>query len=129
MQFICRIRKWASITRDARLQTTAATEHKTVRRQMICQIVDKIIEQTKQYKSQPINSTKNNQHTNNKTNQKIDYFITGPGMEAEREVGTKINIKNTSRIWQCFAAIGCFKGTFFLQVKDTMKPYQTLQDA
>ena len=35
------------------------------------------------------------------TNQDIDYFITGPGMETDRQTSKCKNLKNTPRIWQC----------------------------
>ena len=40
--------------------------------------------QIKQDKSKPNNSAKDNPNDNNKTNHKIEYFIAGPGMEADR---------------------------------------------
>ena len=48
-----------------------------------------INEQTKQDHSKAINNIKTNLWTHNKTNQEVDFFITGPGMEANREVSAK----------------------------------------
>ena len=74
----------------------------------------------KQDKSKPINSINNNPCTNNMTYQKINYFITGPGMEAYKEVSAKKKLYEYGNI---FTTIGCFKGAFSLQVKDDSKQY------
>ena len=60
----------------------------------------------------------------NKTKWEIDYFITGPGMEAN----TAASVEATLRMYDEFSDVlngtGCFKGSFFLQVNDDPMPYQ-----
>ena len=56
---------------------------------MIYIMEEKFSEQRKKDKSKSINRTNNNLCTNNKTKQEIDFFITGPGTEADREASSK----------------------------------------
>ena len=51
----------------------------------------------------------------------MDYFIAGPGIEVDREVSQETR-KIGSECSDVFTGIGCFKGTFSLQVKDDVKP-------
>ena len=90
-----------------------------------CQITNnlQINEQTKQSKSIPNSSIKNNLYTRNKTNQEVDYFIVGPHMEANREVSTK-TLKIYEEYGNVFTGIGCFKNASLLQIKDDKKQYQ-----
>ena len=80
----------------------------------------------KQENSKPNNSFKNNLHTNNKTKQEIDYFIAGPGTEANRVASAEITQKMHDDVSDIFTGNGCFKGTFSLQVKYDTKPYKAL---
>ena len=61
----------------------------------------KINMQTKQEKSKPNNSTKNNPHANNKTNQKMEYLNLLQGRHGSQQRGDyKNTVKNAQRIWQ-----------------------------
>ena len=72
-----------------------------------------VYEQTRQGKHQ---SFKTNPHHNNKIKQEIDYCSSWYG---SLQGGNCRN--NTDSV---FTSIRCFKGTFSLQVKDNVKPYQ-----
>ena len=52
---------------------------------------DKLI--NRQNKLKPNNSIKRNMHTNSKTKQEIDFFITGPGTEADRAMSAETMLK------------------------------------
>ena len=67
-----------------------------------------------------------NPYTNNKTKQETDYFTTYPGREANRAVSEQTSLKMCDKFSDVFTGTECFKGTFFLQVKDDAKPYHVL---
>ena len=67
---------------------------------------------------QTINSNfKNNPHTDNKTKHEINYFITSPGMKADRVVTAKTTIQEHEEFSNVFTGIGCFKGTAYLRLR------------
>ena len=61
-----------------------------------------------------------------KSKQEIDYFFTGPGTEANRVASAETTLNMHDNFSDIFPWIGCFKGTFTIQVKDDVKPYQVL---
>ena len=71
-----------------------------------------INKQTKQGKYK----TKRNPVSSNKIKQEKIYFITGPDKEANME--TKTTQELHSKYSDVFTGIGCFEGTFSLQVKE-----------
>ena len=72
------------------------------------------------------NIFKNNVHTNDKIKQEIDYFIAGPGKEADRMANAETTLKIHDKYSDVFTEIWCFKDTFSSQVKDDIKPYMAL---
>ena len=57
-------------------------------------------EQTKQDKSQPKSSVKDNPYTNSKTNQETEYFVAGPEMDDFRAASTKtLEIHELSKVF------------------------------
>ena len=55
----------------------------------------------------------------------VDYFIAGPEMEADKVASAKTTQKIQNDYSDVFTGLRCFKDTFFLQIKDGMKLYQT----
>ena len=54
---------------------------------------DKLMNKQNKISPQTSNRVKNNLETNNKTKQEIDYFIAGPGIEANRIAGAETRSK------------------------------------
>ena len=61
-----------------------------------------------------------------KLKQERDYFIIGPGMEADRVTSVESTLRMCDKFSDVFSGIWCFKGTFYLHVKDDVKPHQVL---
>ena len=72
-----------------------------------------INEQTKQVKSNPCNSSKNNLHTNNSIKQETDYIIAGPSMQGDGVASRKTALKMHNEYSNVFTGIVCFRGPFF----------------
>ena len=53
-----------------------------------------------------------------------EYFIAGPNKEADMMASAKITKELHKKYNEVFTEIGCFEGTFSLEVKEGMKPYQ-----
>ena len=63
---------------------------------------------------------------NTKSHKTTEYFLSGPNYESDKK-------KSAESTWQIhkdfddvFHSIGCFEGTFFLQLKPDRAPYQSL---
>ena len=80
-------------------------------------------EQSNQNKSQTKRNLYINLHNDISINQAIHYFIADLRREADMTEITKITQEIFNTFNDVFSGIGCFKGTFSLQVKDGMKPY------
>ena len=61
--------------------------------------------------------------TDNDTNS-IKYFLTGPNSDNNKRVSAEITQQIQREFKDVFSGIGCFNGTFSLQVKPDSKPYQ-----
>ena len=83
---------------------------------------DKLL--NKQGKFKRSNSFTNNQYPTDNTKQEIDYFIAGPGRKADKVTSAKSALKIHNEYSNVFTGNRCSKGTFSLQVKDDVKPYQ-----
>ena len=56
-------------------------------------------------------------------NNEIEYFLRGPNQDNDRRVSAEITKQPRTDFEGVFSGIGCFDGTFFLQVKPDSKPY------
>ena len=54
----------------------------------------------------------------------IEYFLPGPSKESDNKANTEITKQLQKEFQAVFTGIGCFDGTFSLQVKLDSKPYQ-----
>ena len=70
-------------------------------------------------------NNKVNSHSNN-TNQNTitNYFLSSPNVEADERKSIELMLKIHTTFGDMFNGIGCFKGTFSLQLKPNSKPYQ-----
>ena len=55
---------------------------------------------------------------------KINYFLPGPSQDNDKRVSAEIIQQLQRDFKDVFTGIGCFDGTFSLQVKLDSKPYQ-----
>ena len=55
---------------------------------------------------------------------KINYFLPGPSQDNDKKVSSGIMQQLQRDFKYVFTGIGCFNGTFSLQVKLDSKPYQ-----
>ena len=53
-----------------------------------------------------------------------DYFLSSPNVEADKMKSIKLTQRVHNVFGNVFNGIGCFKGTFSLQLKPDSKPYQ-----
>ena len=54
----------------------------------------------------------------------INYYLLGPNQDNDRRVSAEITQQLQRDFKDVFTGIGCFDGTFSLQVKPDGKPYQ-----
>ena len=68
----------------------------------------------------------NNRHYNAplSNNNEIKYFLLGPSKDSDKKASTEIRKQLHKEFEDVFTGIGCFDGTFSLQVKQDSKPYQ-----
>ena len=66
----------------------------------------------------------NNQNGLNQSNKSINYFYSSENTEADRRKSDIMTQKIHNTFGNVFNSIGCFKGTFSLQLKPDSKPYQ-----
>ena len=62
---------------------------------------------------------------NNKLSNTIDYFLPGPSYDSDKKTSAEITQQLQIDFEDVFYGIGCFDGTFSLQLKLESKPYQT----
>ena len=93
-----------------------------------CHSKNKILDVEVQMQSNPntigIISDNINPMVINNNNIKINYFHSGPGQEAHWRASAKITQQLQKEFKDVFTWIGCFGGTFSLQLKAASKPYQ-----
>ena len=61
---------------------------------------------------------------NNKLSNTIHYLLQGPICDKDKKVSAKITQQLQRDFEGVFNVIGCFDGTFSLQLKPDSKPYQ-----
>ena len=71
-----------------------------------------------------ISGMTNNEPVTIETNNEIEYSLPGPNKENDKRVSTNITKQIQKELEEVFKGIGCFEGTFSLQVKLDSKPYQ-----
>ena len=65
---------------------------------------------------------------NNNNNCIVDNFLEGKNKAVDKSASAKLTKLIKKKFLDVFiSGIGCFIGTFWLQVKDESKPYQRLQ--
>ena len=67
-----------------------------------------------------VNESKNNTSINTLTN----YFLSSPNIEIDKRKSIELTQKIQNMFDNVLHGIGCFKGTFPLQLKPDSKPYQ-----
>ena len=68
--------------------------------------------------------TPNGQIDSNNPNVVIDYFYSSQDTSSDKRDSTVMTKKVHDKFHDVFTGIGCFKGTFSLQLKPDSKPYQ-----
>ena len=61
---------------------------------------------------------------NNKLSNTINYFLPGPNCDSDKKMSAEIMQQFQRDFENVFNGIGCFDGTFSLQLKLDSKPYQ-----
>ena len=61
---------------------------------------------------------------NSRLSETIDYFFSGPSYDSDKKRSTEITQQLHKYFKDVFNGIGCFNGTFLLQLKPDNKPYQ-----
>ena len=81
-------------------------------------------EQTRQDKSSPKYSSKDNLYISNKVNQEAGYFVAGPNAETDRTTNSKTIIKIQSEFSNVLQVLDLSRAPFHLKVKEDTKLYQ-----
>ena len=71
----------------------------------------------------------NGQNDQNNTNKSINYFFSSNNIDADKRKSSAMMQKIHDAFGNIFNGIGCFRGTFSLQLKLDSKPYQVLSIA
>ena len=66
----------------------------------------------------------NGQNVQNNSYNSINYFFSSSNIMADKRQSSKMTLRIHDRFGNIFNGIGCFKGTFSLQLKPDSKPYQ-----
>ena len=66
----------------------------------------------------------NGQNGQTTTNKSINYFFSSDNVDADKRKSSAMMQKIHDTFGNIFNGIGCFKGTFSLQLKPDSKPYQ-----
>ena len=66
----------------------------------------------------------NGQNSQNNANKSINYFFSSSNVDADKGKSSDMTQKIHNMFGDVFNGIGCFKGTFSLQLKPDSKPYQ-----
>ena len=69
------------------------------------------------------NNHSNSNFNNRPNNNEIEYFLPGPSKESDKKASNEITNQLQKEFEDLFTGIGCFDGTFPLQVKLYSKPY------
>ena len=70
-----------------------------------------------------ITNNVNGSNNNTSINTLINYFLSSPNMEVDKRKSIEL-MQKIHNVFDVFIGIGCFKGTFSLQLKSDSKPYQ-----
>ena len=71
-----------------------------------------------------VDSNVNDHSNNNNVNTTTNYFLSSPNVEADKRESIKLMQRVHNVFGNVFNGIGCFEGTFSLQLKPDSKPYQ-----
>ena len=75
-------------------------------------------------KQEPNRDEKCCTNTDNQLYNTVEYFLSGPSYDSDKKKVTEL-IQQLQRDFEdIFYGIGCFDGTFLLQLKPDSKPYQ-----
>ena len=66
----------------------------------------------------------NGQNGQNNTSKSINYFFSSADIDADKTKSSAMMQKIYNTLGDVFNGIGCFEGTFSLQLKPNSKPYQ-----
>ena len=77
-----------------------------------------------QMQIQTSNKAPNGQSGQNNVNKTTNYFFSSPNVEADKRKSIKLMQEIHNTFGDVCNGIGCFKGTFSLQLKPDSKPYQ-----
>ena len=66
----------------------------------------------------------NDQNVSNNSNNSVNYFFSSSNIMADKKQSSEMTQKIHERFGNIFNGIGCFEGTFSLQLKPNSKPYQ-----
>ena len=66
----------------------------------------------------------NGQNISNNSNNSVNYFFSSSNIMAGKRQSSEMTQKIHNRFDNIFNGIGCFEGTFSLQLKPNSKPYQ-----
>ena len=67
----------------------------------------------------------NDQNVSNNSNNSVNYFFSSNNIMANKKQSSEMAQKIHDRFGNVFNGIGCFEGTFSLQLKPNSKPYQS----
>ena len=73
-------------------------------------------------------SNKSKPMVESRLSETINYFLSGPSYDSDKKRSTEITQQLHKDFDEVFNGIGCFDGTFSLQLKLDSKPYQGLHD-
>ena len=71
-----------------------------------------------------VNNNINGHHANTNVNSLTNYFFSSPNVEAEKRKSIELMQRIHKVFGNVFSGIGCFEGSFSLQLKPDSKPYQ-----
>ena len=74
-----------------------------------------------------IKHSANGQNAKDNVNKVTNYFLSSPNVEADKRKSIEIMQKIHNTFGDVFNGIGCFEGTFSLQLRPGSKPYQHYQ--
>ena len=69
----------------------------------------------------------NDQNVSNNSDNSVNYFFFSSNITADKRQSSKMTQRIHDRFSNIFNGIGCFEGTFSLQLKPNSKPCQALQ--
>ena len=69
-------------------------------------------------------NSQNDQNVSNNSNNSVNYFFSSSNITADKRQSSEMTQRIHDRYGDIFNGIGCFEGTFSLQLKPNSKPYQ-----